>query len=197
MALAARCNVELPLGNHLIPEFVPPEEFTKEAYLRQLVQLGLEDRYDGNPSQVHLDRAEFELGVIEQMGFVDYFLVVWDLINHARNKGIPVGPGRGSGAGSLVAYALQITNIDPIRYGLLFERFLNPERVSMPDFRPRFLLQPPRRDHRVRSREIRPGERQPDHHLRPHARQTGHPQRRSRARHVLRRSRPHCQTRSR
>jgi DNA polymerase III subunit alpha len=131
--VAERCNVELPLGKHLIPQYVPPEGMGKVDYLRQLVMLGLDDRY-GTPTQEHLDRADFELGIIEQMGFVDYFLVVWDLINYARNKGIPVGPGRGSGAGSLVAYALQITNIDPIRYGLLFERFLNPERVSMPDF---------------------------------------------------------------
>ncbi|MBN2311686.1 MAG: DNA polymerase III subunit alpha [Candidatus Hydrogenedentes bacterium] len=132
--VAARCNVELPLGQHLIPQYTPPDGFTKEDYLRNLVKLGLDDRYDGAPSQGHVERAEFELDVIQQMGFVDYFLVVWDLINFARSKGIPVGPGRGSGAGSLVAYALRITNIDPIRYGLLFERFLNPERVSMPDF---------------------------------------------------------------
>ncbi|MCX5759142.1 MAG: DNA polymerase III subunit alpha [Candidatus Hydrogenedentes bacterium] len=102
--------------------------------LRQLVELGLADRYHGNPSPDHIERADYELRVIESMKFVDYFLVVWDLINFARSKGIPVGPGRGSGAGSLVAYALHITNLDPIRYGLLFERFLNPERVSMPDF---------------------------------------------------------------
>ena len=132
--IADRCNVELPLGQHLIPKYHPPEDFTKESYLRQLVRLGLEDRYDGHPSPEYLERADYELGVIEQMNFVDYFLVVWDLVNHARSQGIPVGPGRGSGAGSLVAYALQITNLDPIRYGLLFERFLNPERVSMPDF---------------------------------------------------------------
>ncbi|HOS02711.1 MAG TPA: DNA polymerase III subunit alpha [Candidatus Hydrogenedentes bacterium] len=132
--VASRCNVELPLGKHLISKYTPPEGFTKEAYLRSLVQLGLEDRYGGKPSPDHLERADFELDIIERMEFVDYFLVVWDLINHARQKGIPVGPGRGSGAGSLVAYALKITNIDPIRYGLLFERFLNPDRVSMPDF---------------------------------------------------------------
>ncbi len=132
--VADRCNVKIPLGSHLIPRYEPPEGMAKEEYLRRLVQLGLEDRYDGNPTEEHLKRADFELTVIEGMGFVDYFLVVWDLINHARSKGIPVGPGRGSGAGSLVAYALKITNIDPIRYGLLFERFLNPERITMPDF---------------------------------------------------------------
>jgi DNA polymerase-3 subunit alpha len=132
--VAARCNIELQLNQHLIPKYVPPEGMDKREYLRNLVRLGLDDRYGGATPKLHLDRAEFEVGIIETMGFVDYFLVVWDLINFARNKGIPVGPGRGSGAGSIVAYALKITNIDPIRYNLLFERFLNPERISMPDF---------------------------------------------------------------
>jgi DNA polymerase-3 subunit alpha len=132
--VAARCNLELPLGKQLVPKFKPPEGVDKEDYLRGLVRLGLEDRYAGKPSPEHIKRAEYELGVLISMKFTDYFLVVWDLINHARSVGIPVGPGRGSGAGSLVAYALHITNIDPLRYGLLFERFLNPERVSMPDF---------------------------------------------------------------
>ena len=132
--VAERCNLVIPLGKHLVPSYDPPEEFTKEAYLRNLVDIGLASRYDSQPTQAHIDRAHFELDVIERMGFVDYFLVVWDLVAHARNMGIPVGPGRGSGAGSLVAYALEITNIDPLKYGLLFERFLNPDRVSMPDF---------------------------------------------------------------
>ena len=132
--VAARCNLELNLDNHLIPEFVPPEGVTKDAYLEALVEEGLKARYGDTPDAKYVDRAKFELGVIEQMGFVDYFLVVWDLINFARETGVPVGPGRGSGAGSIVAYALKITNIDPMRYQLLFERFLNPERVSMPDF---------------------------------------------------------------
>ena len=131
--LADRCNVELPLNKHLVPKYEPPEGLVKEAYLRKLVHLGLEARYDGNPSPEHVERADYELGVIEKMGYVDYFLVVWNLVAKARSLGIPVGPGRGSAAGSLVAYALEITNIDPIRYSLLFERFLNPERVSMPD----------------------------------------------------------------
>jgi DNA polymerase-3 subunit alpha len=134
--VAARCNLELPLGRHLVPKYHPPEDWkgTKQEYLRHLVKLGLDKRYKDRPAPEHIVRAEFELDVIEKMGFVDYFLVVWDLIKFAREAGIPVGPGRGSGAGSLVAYALRITNLDPIRYGLLFERFLNPERVSMPDF---------------------------------------------------------------
>src|SRR5690606_26053542 len=104
--------------------YTPPEGKGKFEYLSELVMLGLDDRYDGKPTPVHIERANFELDVIRSMEFVDYFLVVWDLINFARSQGIPVGPGRGSGAGSLVAFALQITNIDPIRYHLLFERFL-------------------------------------------------------------------------
>lgn len=132
--IADRCNVDIPLGQHLIPEYVTPEGKNKLEYLTELVYDGLRHRYGDTPDKEFADRADFELGVIDNMGFVDYFLVVWDLINFARQKEIAVGPGRGSGAGSIVAYALNITNIDPMRYNLLFERFLNPERVSMPDF---------------------------------------------------------------
>lgn len=131
--IAERCNVEIPLNLRLIPSFKPPEEFDKESYLRHLVIQGLEERYQPVPD-AYRERAEFEMGVINHMQFTDYFLVVWDLIRFARQNEIPVGPGRGSGAGSIVAYCLHITNIDPMRYHLLFERFLNPERVSMPDF---------------------------------------------------------------
>ncbi len=132
--IAERCNVELKLGQHLIPNYQPPAGRDKVDFLRELVHAGLKERYGKKPKKELIDRADFEMSVINQMGFTDYFLVVWDLIAYAREQGIPVGPGRGSGAGSIVAYALKITNIDPIRYGLLFERFLNPERVSMPDF---------------------------------------------------------------
>jgi DNA polymerase-3 subunit alpha len=134
--IADRCNVEIPLGQHLIPSYVTPEGKDKLEYLTDLVYEGLEFRYgkDGERDGQYNERADFEIGIIEKMGFVDYFLVVWDLINFARQEGIAVGPGRGSGAGSIVAYTLKITNIDPMRYNLLFERFLNPERVSMPDF---------------------------------------------------------------
>lgn len=132
--IAERCNAEIPLYQSLIPKFVPPEGRSKEAYLRDLVMEGLPRRYGTPVPPEILERARFELRVIEEMKFVDYFLVVWDLIRYAREAGIPVGPGRGSGAGSIVAYALHITNIDPIRYNLLFERFLNPDRISMPDF---------------------------------------------------------------
>ena len=132
--VASRCDLEIPLGAHLIPKFEPPEGNDKKTYLHDLVFEGLDERYEGKPTPDHIERANFELEIIDGMGFTDYFLVVWDLISFARQSGIAVGPGRGSGAGSLVAFALKITNIDPIRYGLLFERFLNPERVSMPDF---------------------------------------------------------------
>lgn len=134
LAIAERCNLEIPLGASLIPKYDPPKGMTKEDYLRDLVMRGLVERYGSPVPADKLARAEYELGVIAEMKFVDYFLVVWDLIHYARSEGIPVGPGRGSGAGSLVAYALHITNIDPMRYNLLFERFLNPDRISPPDF---------------------------------------------------------------
>ena len=136
--VAARCNLEIPLGESLIPAYQPEGGYldgaTPLTYLTELVMKGVEARYGTPLEDRYRERAEFELGVIDRMKFVDYFLVVWDLINFANQEGIPVGPGRGSGAGSIVAYALKITNIDPMRYNLLFERFLNPERVSMPDF---------------------------------------------------------------
>lgn len=132
--VAERCNASVPTGLGLIPNYPVPEGTDKEDFLRNHVFEGLKERYgDPIPTAVR-ERAEYELGVIVKMNFVNYFLVVWDLIDYARKQGIPVGPGRGSGAGCLVAYALRITNLDPIRYELLFERFLNPERVSMPDF---------------------------------------------------------------
>ncbi len=132
--IAERCNLDLKLGQHLIPHYEPPAGMDKLDFMRERVMEGLKDRFGKKPAKELIERAEFEMSVIHQMGFTDYFLVVWDLIAYARENGIPVGPGRGSGAGSLVAYCLKITNIDPIRYNLLFERFLNPERVSMPDF---------------------------------------------------------------
>lgn len=131
--IAERCSLDIPLGESLIPKYDVPEGFTPSSYLEKLVFDGLEERYSPVPEE-YIERARFELDVIERMKFVDYFLVVWDLIHYARRVGIPVGPGRGSGAGSIVAYSLYITNIDPMRYHLLFERFLNPERISMPDF---------------------------------------------------------------
>ncbi len=133
LEIAERCDVELELGRQLIPRYPTPDGETEGRYLRTLVQQGLRERY-GDPAPAEaLERADYELEVIERMGFSGYFLIVWDFVKHAKDSGIAVGPGRGSAAGSLVAYSLQITDVDPLRYGLLFERFLNPERVSMPD----------------------------------------------------------------
>ncbi|MGZ4238474.1 MAG: DNA polymerase III subunit alpha [Solirubrobacteraceae bacterium] len=131
--IAERCNVELELGGQLIPRYPTPDGVGEGEYLRSLVAQGLRDRYGDPPPAEALERADYELGVIDKMGFNAYFLIVWDFVKYAKDSGIAVGPGRGSAAGSLVAYALQITDVDPLRYGLLFERFLNPERVSMPD----------------------------------------------------------------
>jgi DNA polymerase III subunit alpha len=133
LEIAERCDVELELGRQLIPRYPTPNGESEGEYLRTLVLEGLRERY-GDPAPAEaLERADYELGVIERMGFSGYFLIVWDFVKYAKDAGIAVGPGRGSAAGSLVAYSLQITDVDPLRYGLLFERFLNPERVSMPD----------------------------------------------------------------
>lgn len=131
--IADRCNVTFTFGEYHLPEYIPPEGKTNREYLRELTEAGLINRY-GEVTQELRDRVEYELSVIESMGFVEYFLIVWDFIDYAKRQGIVVGPGRGSGAGSLVAYCLKITDIDPIKYNLIFERFLNPERISMPDF---------------------------------------------------------------
>ena len=130
--IGERCHVEIEFGVTKLPHFHVPEGFTAKEYLRKLCYEGFARRYP-EPKAEWKERLEYELSVIERMGYVDYFLIVWDFINHAREEGIPVGPGRGSAAGSIVSYSLGITNIDPIRYNLLFERFLNPDRVSMPD----------------------------------------------------------------
>nr|WP_202623703.1 DNA polymerase III subunit alpha [Sporotomaculum syntrophicum] len=130
--IAERCHVELEFGNLHLPEYRVPEGHTLESYLRELCLQGINWRYGGINDDV-LKRLDYELGVIGQMGFSAYFLIVWDFIHYAREQGIPVGPGRGSAAGSVVAYVLGITELDPLKYDLLFERFLNPERVSMPD----------------------------------------------------------------
>ncbi|WP_105618321.1 DNA polymerase III subunit alpha [Vallitalea okinawensis] len=130
--IAERCNVSFTFHELKLPKFEVPEGYTASAYLRELCFKGLEMRYDPVTEEQKL-RLEYELSVIEQMGYVDYFLIVWDFIRFGREHDIMVGPGRGSAAGSIVSYCLQITNIDPLRYSLIFERFLNPERVSMPD----------------------------------------------------------------
>ncbi len=130
--IAERCNVEIVFGEQKVPKFDVPEGGDAFTYLKSLCEQGLKQRYD-HPGKELYDRLHYELNTIKNMGYVDYFLIVWDFIHYARQHGIAVGPGRGSAAGSLVSYCLTITNIDPIRYNLLFERFLNPERVSMPD----------------------------------------------------------------
>jgi DNA polymerase III subunit alpha len=133
LEIAERCNVEIELGRQLIPRYPTPEETPEADYLRDLVDQGLRERYGDLVPAAARERAEYELGVIDRMGFSAYFLIVWDFVKYAKDAGIAVGPGRGSAAGSIVAYCLAITDVDPLRYDLLFERFLNPERVSMPD----------------------------------------------------------------
>ncbi len=137
LEIAERCDVEIELGRQLIPRYPTPDGRGggrgEGAYLRGLVDEGLRRRYGDPVPAEALERAEYELGVIDRMGFNAYFLIVWDFVKFAKDAGIAVGPGRGSAAGSIVAYCLQITDVDPLRYDLLFERFLNPERVSMPD----------------------------------------------------------------
>ena len=133
--IAEKCNVEFEFGHTILPNYDVPSEFpTHYDYLKKLCDDGIKERYGENITEEIKQRADYEISVIKKMGYVDYYLIVWDFIHYAKSVGIPVGPGRGSGAGSILAYAIGITDIDPIKYGLLFERFLNPERVSMPDF---------------------------------------------------------------
>jgi DNA polymerase III subunit alpha len=133
LEIAQRCAVELELDKQLIPKYPTPDDSTERDYLRTRVQQGLHVRYGDPPPAEALARMEMELGVIDRMGFNAYFLIVWDFVKFAKENGVAVGPGRGSAAGSIVSYCLSITDVDPLRYDLLFERFLNPERVSMPD----------------------------------------------------------------
>ena len=130
--IAERCQVTIEFGKYKLPEFPVPEGYDAWSYLNELTWTGLNRRYE-NPDETLKKRLEYELNTIKNMGFVDYFLIVWDFIHYAKSQGIAVGPGRGSAAGSLVSYCLEITDLDPIKYSLLFERFLNPNRVTMPD----------------------------------------------------------------
>ncbi len=132
--IAARCQLDFEFGHTKLPAFTPPDGEDNAAYFYRLCREGLTRRYGENPAPEIIQRLEYELDVIHKMGYVNYYLIVYDFIDYAKSQGIPVGPGRGSGAGSLAAYCIGITGIDPIRFNLLFERFLNPERVSMPDF---------------------------------------------------------------
>ena len=133
LQVAERCQLEIPRPGPLLPEYEVPDGHTQESYLRHIAAVGLGERYAAVTPELRA-RLDYELGVIETMGYAGYFLIVWDFISFARRRRLPVGPGRGSGAASLVAYALRITDIEPFSFGLVFERFLNPERVSMPDF---------------------------------------------------------------
>ena len=135
LRIAEKCNLEIDFSSSKYPAYQPPEGKTREEYLRELCWQGLRQRYGerADTDAGLVQRMEYELSVMEKAGFTSYFLIVWDFIHHAKQKGIPVGPGRGSAAGSMVAYILGITDIDPLRFGLIFERFLNPERVSPPD----------------------------------------------------------------
>lgn len=131
--IAQRCNVEFVFNQYHLPAFPVPEGYTNEEYFRKLCIDGFRERYP-HPEEGYRERLEYEIGVISRMGYVNYYLIVWDFIRFAKESGIPVGPGRGSGAASIVAYCMHITEVDPMKYNLIFERFLNPERVSMPDF---------------------------------------------------------------
>ncbi|HVT57866.1 MAG TPA: DNA polymerase III subunit alpha [Thermoanaerobaculia bacterium] len=144
LAIAERCNLTIPTGTFHLPEFPVPAGYTLQSYFAEVARAGLAERLEEvgrrrarglakSPDDLYRQRLEFEIQVIDRMGFAGYFLVVWDFIRYAREHGIPVGPGRGSAAGSVVSYSLRITDIDPLQYDLLFERFLNPERISMPD----------------------------------------------------------------
>ena len=131
--IAERCNLEYVFNEYHLPSFPVPQGYTNEEYFRKLCMDGFKERYPDAPAE-YMDRLEYEIGVISRMGYVNYYLIVWDFIRYAKEQGIPVGPGRGSGAASIVAYCMHITEVDPMKYALIFERFLNPERVSMPDF---------------------------------------------------------------
>ncbi|MGN0607457.1 MAG: DNA polymerase III subunit alpha [Oscillospiraceae bacterium] len=132
--IADKCNLNFEFGVIKLPRFENPDNISNKEYFLNLCHNGLEKRYGKSPDENIINRMKYETEVIEKMGYIDYFLIVWDFVNYAKRNGIPVGAGRGSGAGSLCAYCMGITDIDPIKYNLLFERFLNPERVSMPDF---------------------------------------------------------------
>ena len=172
--IAEACNVDFQFGVYHLPEFKLPEGYTDgDAYFETLCRQGFAKRYP-NGSEEYKKQLEYEMAMIRRMGFVEYFLIVSDFIGYAKSQDIPVGPGRGSAAGSMVAYCLYITDIDPMKYSLYFERFLNPERVSMPDIDVDFCYRR-RGGHRLCEPEVRLGPCGPDRHLRHHGRQGGHP----------------------
>ena len=189
LEVAERCSIEIELGNILLPKFPTPNGRDAFEYLVELCEQGLERRYDKVTPELR-ERLQFELKTIKEMGFADYFLIVWDFIHFAKVNGIGVGPGRGSAAGSLAAYALEITDIDPIKYDLLFERFLNPGPQVDARHRHRLRRRRPRAGDQLRLGEVRARPRRPDHHLRDDGRPRRRARRRPRARDPLRRRRP-------
>ena len=176
--MAEQCDLQLEFGRSYLPDYQVPEGQTHDSYLQHLAEEGLGARLRERPTSIPLEvyqqRLHTELAVLNSMGYAGYFLVVWDIINFARSRKIPVGPGRGSAAGSLVAYALRITDLDPLAYNLLFERFLNPERVTMPDIDMDFCMD--RRGEVINYVIEKYGERPcvPNHHLRHTWRQSRH-----------------------
>ena len=192
--IAERCNVDLSGTENHLPNFDVPEGFTLDGYFEHIVREGFAERLERlrmlasagslrHTIEEYEQRLSYEIEMIRRMRYPGYFLIVWDFIRYAREQGIAVGPGRGSAAGSLVAYCLRITDVDPLEYDLIFERFLNPERVSLPGYRHRFLRAAPRRGHRVRDAPVRPRERRADHHLRDDEGQGRRARRRARAGH--------------
>ena len=176
VAIANRCHVEIPLGQNLLPTYSPiPEGLDADTYLRELCEAGVQERYADAVTAEVRERLHMELDVIRETGFSAYFLIVWDLIRAARCDGVRVGPGRGSAAGSLVSYVLHITDIEPLRYGLIFERFLNRERVQMPDIDIDFDDRGTGPRAHVRAGEVRARSCRADHHLRDHGGAGGDP----------------------
>ena len=204
LLIAERCNVTIPSGQNHLPKFAVPEGFTLDEYFEHVTREGYKLRLerlrqiDEKGELRHTlaeydERLAYEIAMIKKMEYPGYFMIVWDFIRYAREHGIPVGPGRGSAAGSLVAWALRITDVDPLHYDLIFERFLNPERVSLPDIDVDFCER--RRGEVIEyvTDEVRPRERLADHHLRHHEGQGRHPRRRPRDGHAVRGRRPHRQ----
>ena len=196
LEVAERCNVELELGRILLPTFPVPEGRDAFDYLVQLCEQGLAKRY-GNATPELTERLRFELKTIKEMGFADYFLIVWDFIHFAKQNGVSVGPGRGSAAGSLAAYCLEITDVDPMRYGAPLRALPQPGPQGPAGHGHRLLRRRPRPRHQLRRREVRPRPRRADHHLLDDGRARRDPRRRPRARHPLRRRRPHREARPR
>ncbi len=190
LEIAERCSLDIELGSLLLPRYPTEDGEEPEAMLRRIAGEGLRARYGDPPPAEAVERMEFELGVIEEMGFSSYFLIVWDFVRYAKENGVAVGPGRGSAAGSIVSYVLRITDLDPLAEGLIFERFLNPGPQIDAGHRHRLLGPRPRADDPLRRREVRPRIGRPDHHLRQDGAARRDPRRRPRARLRLRHRRP-------